>query len=235
MRPPRARFAARSSPSGSATRGARCDWRPGTSTDYARGWTFSGSGSRSVVPTWWACRELKLEDDQFPRDELAAEGYEAVVFGQRSWNGVAILFRREDRSGHGDRARSAGPGGAGRAAPGRHGRRNLFHHAVRAERQDVGHEDFPSSPGSTRWPRTSTSSPKCDPPGRLVRATSTSARARSTLGTKRSSAGALFHTEDERRRFGGPARVRLPRRLPRALPRPGHRSRGGTTAPVRST
>jgi exodeoxyribonuclease-3 len=38
-------------------------------------------------------QELKLEDDQFPHDELRALGYHAAVSGQRSWNGVAVLSR----------------------------------------------------------------------------------------------------------------------------------------------
>jgi len=38
-------------------------------------------------------QELKLPDDQFPHDELAALGYQALVHGQTGWNGVAILAR----------------------------------------------------------------------------------------------------------------------------------------------
>ena len=38
-------------------------------------------------------QELKLEDDQFPREELGELGYEAVVHGQKAWNGVAILSK----------------------------------------------------------------------------------------------------------------------------------------------
>lgn len=38
-------------------------------------------------------QELKLEDIAFPADAVAAAGYNAVVFGQKSWNGVAVLSR----------------------------------------------------------------------------------------------------------------------------------------------
>jgi exodeoxyribonuclease-3 len=38
-------------------------------------------------------QETKLEDDTFPRDVLRAAGYHAACFGQRSYNGVAILAR----------------------------------------------------------------------------------------------------------------------------------------------
>ena len=39
-------------------------------------------------------QELKLEDHRYPRAELEAAGYESHVFGQKTYNGVAILVRR---------------------------------------------------------------------------------------------------------------------------------------------
>ena len=38
-------------------------------------------------------QELKLTDDKFPHAELEALGYQSVVFGQKTYNGVAILSR----------------------------------------------------------------------------------------------------------------------------------------------
>lgn len=38
-------------------------------------------------------QELKCTDDKFPAMELKAAGYETAVFGQKSWNGVAILSK----------------------------------------------------------------------------------------------------------------------------------------------
>jgi exodeoxyribonuclease-3 len=38
-------------------------------------------------------QETKVQDDDFPRAELAAAGYQSVVFGQKTYNGVAILAR----------------------------------------------------------------------------------------------------------------------------------------------
>jgi exodeoxyribonuclease-3 len=38
-------------------------------------------------------QELKMSDDKFPLDVLRAAGYEAAVFGQKTYNGVAILSR----------------------------------------------------------------------------------------------------------------------------------------------
>ena len=40
-----------------------------------------------------ALQELKLTDDKFPVDALAAAGYQTVAFGQKTYNGVAILSR----------------------------------------------------------------------------------------------------------------------------------------------
>jgi exodeoxyribonuclease-3 len=40
-----------------------------------------------------ALQELKLTDDRFPFDELRKAGYEAQAFGQKTYNGVALLSR----------------------------------------------------------------------------------------------------------------------------------------------
>jgi exodeoxyribonuclease-3 len=41
-------------------------------------------------------QELKAEQGAFPADALLAHGYGSVWYGQRSWNGVAILARGQD-------------------------------------------------------------------------------------------------------------------------------------------
>jgi exodeoxyribonuclease III len=38
-------------------------------------------------------QETKLEDARFPAKEIAAAGYEAIFYGQKTYNGVAILAR----------------------------------------------------------------------------------------------------------------------------------------------
>ena len=38
-------------------------------------------------------QELKLTDDKFPHDALKDAGYEAAAFGQKTYNGVAIVSR----------------------------------------------------------------------------------------------------------------------------------------------
>jgi exodeoxyribonuclease-3 len=42
-------------------------------------------------------QELKMTDDKFPLDALRESGYEAAVFGQKTYNGVAILSRTPPR------------------------------------------------------------------------------------------------------------------------------------------
>ena len=40
-------------------------------------------------------QEIKVSDEEFPADEIAAFGYpHAVIHGQKGYNGVAILARR---------------------------------------------------------------------------------------------------------------------------------------------
>jgi exodeoxyribonuclease-3 len=48
------------------------------------------SGAR---PDVLCVQELKIEEPKFPRAELEAAGYRAVVSGQKTYNGVAILSR----------------------------------------------------------------------------------------------------------------------------------------------
>lgn len=57
--------------------------------DFLRLWL------RARAPDLVGLQELKLTDEQFPHAELEAEGYRAVVHGQKSWNGVAILSHKD--------------------------------------------------------------------------------------------------------------------------------------------
>ena len=41
-----------------------------------------------------ALQEIKMPDADFPHAEIRALGYESVVSGQKTYNGVAILARR---------------------------------------------------------------------------------------------------------------------------------------------
>jgi exodeoxyribonuclease-3 len=44
-----------------------------------------------VQPDVLCLQELKCVDEQFPRDALRARGYSAALFGQKTYNGVAVL------------------------------------------------------------------------------------------------------------------------------------------------
>jgi exodeoxyribonuclease-3 len=48
---------------------------------------------RARRPDVVGLQELKLADEHFPREAFEKEGYQAVCYGQKSWNGVAILAR----------------------------------------------------------------------------------------------------------------------------------------------
>ena len=56
-------------------------------------WEFLLHWLDAREPDLVGLQELKLEDDQFPHEELEAAGYHAVTHGQKAWNGVAILSR----------------------------------------------------------------------------------------------------------------------------------------------
>ncbi len=49
---------------------------------------------RTAKPDVLLLQELKTTEDQFPRLEIEAEGYQCAVAGQKTYNGVAILSKR---------------------------------------------------------------------------------------------------------------------------------------------
>jgi exodeoxyribonuclease-3 len=49
---------------------------------------------REEQPDVLCLQETKVQDDAFPREPLEDEGYNVEVFGQKSYNGVAILSRQ---------------------------------------------------------------------------------------------------------------------------------------------
>lgn len=69
-------------------------------------WNVNGLRSRlDFVAHWLRAREpdvvglqeLKLSDEQFPHDFFESLGYRAACYGQKAWNGVAVLAREEPR------------------------------------------------------------------------------------------------------------------------------------------
>ncbi len=53
-------------------------------------------------PDVLALQEIKTENDKFPKQEIAALGYECVFSGQKTYNGVAILSRQPLHDVHTD-------------------------------------------------------------------------------------------------------------------------------------
>jgi exodeoxyribonuclease-3 len=49
------------------------------------------------APDVLCLQELKVVDDDFPWDDVRAAGYDAAAFGQKTYNGVAILAREPPR------------------------------------------------------------------------------------------------------------------------------------------
>ncbi len=65
-------------------------------------WNVNGIRARSQRLTEWlnerkpdvvCLQELKILEEDFPHLELRALGYHAVLSGQQSWNGVAVIAR----------------------------------------------------------------------------------------------------------------------------------------------
>lgn len=52
---------------------------------------------KKVRPDVLCLQELKARDEEFPREAIEVAGYRAAVFGQKTYNGVAILSRTEPR------------------------------------------------------------------------------------------------------------------------------------------
>lgn len=65
-------------------------------------WNINGMRARLDFALHWlrerqpdvvGLQELKMTDEQFPYDAFSRLGYRAVIYGQKAWNGVAVLSR----------------------------------------------------------------------------------------------------------------------------------------------
>lgn len=65
-------------------------------------WNINGMRARLDFALHWlrtrqpdvvGLQELKMTDEQFPYDAFSRLGYRATVYGQKAWNGVAVLSR----------------------------------------------------------------------------------------------------------------------------------------------
>ncbi len=91
-------------------------------------------------PDLLGLQELKVVDDQFPYDVFENLGYHALVYGEKAWNGVAILSRQPAEMLHrglpgqedfGARLVSARVGGL------------IFETVYCPNGKTINHEDFP--------------------------------------------------------------------------------------------
>src|SRR5262245_42990304 len=66
-------------------------------------WNINGLRARIDFLRLWLERrqpdivglqELKVSDDEFPADMFAASGSRVATYGQKAWNGVAVLSRQ---------------------------------------------------------------------------------------------------------------------------------------------
>lgn len=161
--------------------------------DFLRIWL------RDRRPDVVGLQELKL--DQFPQEELAAEGYDAIVFGQPAWNGVAILVRREAGVGIETARGLVGQEAMGARLVGATIGDLSFTTVYVPNGKDVTHEDFPRK---LAW---------LDALNAQVASTTTPDRAAVLCGdfnlcpapidswNEAELKGSLFHTDEERSRF----------------------------------
>jgi exodeoxyribonuclease-3 len=170
-------------------------------------WNINGLRARLDLLLLWlrdrkpdvvGLQELKLQNDQFPHAEIEAAGYHALVHGQKSWNGVAILSREPavatqvglpGQEPAGARLLTAGIGDLD------------FTTVYCPNGKHTGHDDFPAK---LRWFESLASH---------VAATATADRAAVLCGDfnvvpaaidsfdEAALHGSIFHTDDERARF----------------------------------
>ena len=155
-----------------AVRGCRappCSSPAGTSTRCAPGPTGSSAGSTARRPDVVCLQELKCTDEQFPSEPVRALGYHPALFGQKTYNGVAILARAEPERI--ERGFLDGEDDAAGPSAERHRRRRPRHLGLRAQRAGGGLARLPAE-------------------ARLVRPVPTLARRAAPARTSRSSCAA---------------------------------------------
>ncbi len=60
--------------------------------DVSRFWY---AGCKESAPDIVCLQELKAPQEKFPEQAILDTGYQAIWHGQKSWNGVAILSKKE--------------------------------------------------------------------------------------------------------------------------------------------
>jgi len=170
-------------------------------------WNVNGLGARLAFALHWLAarspdlvglQEIKMTDEQFPHLAFEAAGYRALTHGQKAWNGVAILARQDLEL-------------VDRGLPGQEDLGARFLHArvggldfvtvYCPNGKHLGHEDFPRK---LAWlDALADHLAQTLEPTRPAIVGGDFNVCPSGLDTwdEASHEGAIFHTEDERRRF----------------------------------
>jgi exodeoxyribonuclease III len=171
-------------------------------------WNINGLRARQdFVRLWLEARkpdvvglqELKVTDDEFPLDVFDALGYHAATYGQKAWNGVAVLSRHPievlDRGLAGEEDFGA------RLLRVKTGDLD-FTTVYCPNGKDLGHDDFPKK---LAWfdslLRYWASRDRATPAVLCGDFNVVPAALDSWIGAAAEVDGALFHTKDERDRF----------------------------------
>jgi exodeoxyribonuclease III len=168
-------------------------------------WNINGLRARLEFLRLWldarkpdivGLQELKVTDDEFPNDVFEGLGYHAATYGQKAWNGVAVLSRQPlevlDRGLVGEEEFGA------RLLRVRSGEID-FTTVYCPNGKDLGHDDFPKKLAwfdslLRYWSSRDRNAPSvlCGDFNVVPAALD------SWIGAAAEAEGALFHTKDER-------------------------------------
>ncbi len=120
-------------------------------------WNINGLRARlDYLRLWLAARkpdvvglqEIKITDEEFPTEFFTDLGYHVATYGQKAWNGVAVLSRNPAA---GARPRIARRGCVRFATAARESRRPAVHDGVLPERQGPRPRRFPEQTRVVRF------------------------------------------------------------------------------------
>ena len=162
--------------------------------DYVRMWL------EARQPDVVGLQELKVSEEEFPSSAFDDLGYEVVVYGQKAWNGVAILTRHPAEP-----ALRGLPGQEefGARLVGARGRRADVRHRVLPERQGPRARGLPAQARVVRRPGALLAlAGRRGRGGGALRRLQRSCPRRSTPGAARRGRAHSSHTVEERSRLG---------------------------------
>jgi exodeoxyribonuclease-3 len=171
-------------------------------------WNINGVRARLGFLLQWlaerqpdvvALQELKVADEQFPWSEIEKAGYHAAVYGQKGWNGVAVLAREPLETVQ--RGLPGAEEAGARLLTARTG--ELWVTSVYCPNgKHTGHEDFPRK--LAFFDALAEHLASTHPPGRaaVVAGDFNVCPAPIDSWNEEALRGTIFHTDEERARFG---------------------------------